>query len=667
MIKQLPCHTVSRRSLRSTSGKFKPKRREKLWGILLFSLALLAGPVLADDAAYRTALAKSVRASANRVLPSIVTVEIIGTGGPNNGEVEQDAPTSGVIIDSAGHILASSIVVRRPSASILVVLGDGSRHTAQVISRDHHRDLVLLRINADKQLSPIELVGNPELPIGATTIAVGRYGSDAAPIISRGVLSARERLDGIALQTDARVSPAFYGGPLIDLYGNVLGILIPAVAEGGATDATSWYDSGIAFAIPADVIAKKIDRLIAGDDIKQGLIGIVAKSKDPIEAGTEIAAVRSRSPAEVAGIKAGDKVLSIDGQPVRRHQEIRQVLGSFDAGETIALKLDRDGQEIDIETKLADSIPPLKPQRLGLIVSQQGDGDETRIVIDGIQSESAADGKFKIGDQIEKIGEAEIEDVESLRRQLISAEPDSVLTVTIRRDDESSEIKITPTSIEGTVQAKVPSLWSDSKQADWKIQEIKLPDAANGAAYIGPKPEAASGQLGLFILLLGPDESAATEVLKGWTDIAIETGVVVCAIAPETAERWQPKELDVIAKFAAALMKKAAIDSTAVAVGTSAAVDDVKATAADSMALAVAISQSSTFFGVAVSAGTRPPAIRMRENEPGSSLQVLLPVDSKDDVPTWGAAVQKAGYPIVRGGELDRETLLNWVRLLQAI
>jgi len=85
------------------------------------------------------------------------------------------------------------------------------------------------------------------------------------------------------------------------------------------------------------------------------------------------------------------------------------------------------------------------------------------------------------------------------------------------------------------------------------------------------------------------------------------------------------------------------------------------------MALAVAISQSSTFFGVAVSAETRPPAIRMRENEPGSSLQVLIPVDSEDDVPTWGAAVQKAGYPIVRGGELDIETLLYWVRLLQAI
>ncbi len=226
------------------------------------------------------------------------------------GEVEQDAPTSGVVIDKSGFILASSIVVRRAAASILVVLPDGSRHAAKVIARDHHRDLVLLKIKTEKELFAIDLSAKVEMRIGQTTIAVGRYGSDASPMVSRGVLSAIERLDGIAIQTDARVSPTFYGGPLIDLYGNVLGILIPAVAEGGAEDATSWYDSGIAFAIPADVIARKIDRLKAGEDVKKGLIGIVAKSQDPYKDVTEIAAVRTRSPAEAAGIKAGDKVLT---------------------------------------------------------------------------------------------------------------------------------------------------------------------------------------------------------------------------------------------------------------------------------------------------------------------------------------------------------------------
>jgi len=423
----------------------------------------------------------------------------------------------------------------------------------------------------------------------------------------------------------------------------------------------------IAFAIPSEVIAKKLERLKAGEDIKKGLIGIVAKSRDPIEAGTEIAAVRTRSPAESAGIKAGDEVISVAGKPVRRHQEIRQVLGSFDAGETIALKLRRDGKVIDIETKLADSIPPLQPQRLGLIVSQQGEDDQTRVVVDDILPYSPVAEKIQVGDVIEKIGEAEVKEVESLRRQLISAEPDSPLKIAYRRGDNQAEVAITPVSIAGAIRANVPETWSKADDTKWTSQDIKLPDSANLAAFVAPSSETESEKLGLFVLLIGPGESTPTEVLKGWIDIAQETGVVVCAIAPETAERWQPKELEIIGKFAAAVMKKAPIDSAAVAVGTSGAVDDVKATAADSMALAVAISQSRTFFGVSVSAETRPPAIRMRENEPGSSLQLLLPVESEDDLPAWGAAIQTAGYPIVHSAELDAETLLNWVRLLQAI
>ncbi|MEM1068511.1 MAG: trypsin-like peptidase domain-containing protein, partial [Planctomycetota bacterium] len=184
--------------------------------------------------AYQAAMAKAVRNAAQKVLPSIVTIEIIGTGGERTGELEQDAPTSGVIVDREGLILASSIVVKRPSASLLVVLPDGTRHAAKVVSRDQHRDLVLLKIDAKTELVPIVLADELSLTVGQTTVAVGRYGGNAAPMVSRGVLSAIGRLDGIAIQTDARVAPSFYGGPLIDLYGNVLGVLIPAVAQGGA-------------------------------------------------------------------------------------------------------------------------------------------------------------------------------------------------------------------------------------------------------------------------------------------------------------------------------------------------------------------------------------------------------------------------------------------------
>ena len=122
-----------------------------------FILLLVPSIPKADDPEYQIAIAKAVRAAANQVLPSVVTVEIIGTGGIVKGEVEQDAPTSGVVIDKSGFVLASSIVVRRPAANILVVLPDGSRHTAKVIARDHHRDLVLLKIKTEQELVAIDL------------------------------------------------------------------------------------------------------------------------------------------------------------------------------------------------------------------------------------------------------------------------------------------------------------------------------------------------------------------------------------------------------------------------------------------------------------------------------------------------------------------------------
>jgi S1-C subfamily serine protease len=630
------------------------------------------GPSLA----YRAAMAKAVRAAAQQVLPSIVTVEIIGTGGTPSGEVEQDAPTSGVVVDSEGFILASSIVVKRPSASILVVLPDGTRHAAKVVSQDQHRDLVMLKIDAKTQLVPVSMPDQISLTVGQTTIAVGRYGTDSAPMVSRGVLSAVGRLEGIAIQTDARVSPSFYGGPLIDLRGNLLGVLIPAVGQGGAEDPTGWYDSGIAFAIPADVIAAKIERLKSGQTIQKGVIGIVSKSGDPYEDGTEIAAVRVRSPAEAAGIQAGDEVLEVAGQSVRRHLDIRQALGSFDAGEKVSLKLRRDGQPIDVEVTLAETIPPLDPQRLGLVVRERVIGDENeskQVIVDAVVPGSPASESFRPGDVLLKLGQADVADVETLRRLLVSAAPEEKLSVLIRRTDNEESIDVTPRSIAGPLVTEVPEDWSDEGDAsEWIAQKIQIPDSANDAAYLAPKvdPDAPSqrDQLGLLVLLMNPgEESSAEEFLKRWADVAKQAGVVVCAIAAEDAKRWQPKEMEIVAKYAAAVTKQAAIDSAAVAIATAETLKGGKAGAADSMALAVAVSQSSTFFGVAVAADTRAPAVRLTENNPSATLQLLVPVQSIDDLPTWAAGIEKAGYPIVLGGELDQITLLRWARLLQAI
>ncbi|MGB7327139.1 MAG: PDZ domain-containing protein [Rubripirellula sp.] len=648
--------------------------------IALMLSVTVVGRACADDAdqlraAYQQAMAKAVRTAAEHVLPSVVMIEIVGTSQGSQGEIEQDAPTSGVIVavepeKSSGdqsrkaYVIAASLVVAKPAASILVVLGDGTRNSAKVIAKDDHRDLVLLEFKTDQALTAVSLTSKARRQIGQTTIAIGRYGSNAAPIVSTGILSGEGRLDGIALQTDARVSASHYGAPLIDLYGNLLGILIPAVAEGGAETATDWYDSGVAFAIPADAIAKKLDRLKAGKDIKKGLLGIVGKSKDLNDANTEIAAVRTRSPAEEAGIKAGDQVLAVDGIPVKRHQEIRQVLGSFDAGEVVNVKLDRDGKPLDIDVTLAETIPPLEPQRLGLIITDENE----QAVASEIIPESPASESLKPGDVVLKINETKIDGADALRRQMIAAQPDKELLITYRRGKEDKQAKITPETIAGKFRNQVPPTWNRDKVEPWVTTEIKLPESPNVAFYVAPDAKDKTWQdLGLLVLLLGPGDGAPESTADQWKTAAEECGVVVCVIAPEDATKWQPKELEVTANFASAIIKKANVNVTAVAVASVGGIDGADATAADTMALAAAISQSKTFFGVAVSPDAKPPAVRLRENEPAASLQLMIPAESATELPDWSKAIEAAGYPVIVGGKLDQNELLNWVRLLQAI
>ncbi len=652
---------------------------------------------------YQQAMAGAVRTAAKKVLSSVVSIEVIGASGAAEGEVERDAPTSGVVVDAEGLILTSSLVATRPTASLLAVFEDGTRHAARIVARDEHRDLVLLKVDVERAIEPIVFDSSKELRVGQTVIALGRYGNESSPLVSRGILSAQQRLDGIALQCDARVSPSFYGGPLIDLYGRVIGILIPAVAEGGAESPTSWYDSGIAFAIPMDVIARKLGRLKQGNSIQKGMIGIVSRSSDPYSDGTTISAVRARSPAELAGVEAGDEVLEVAGIPVRRQLQIRQVLGSYDAGETISVKLKRKDMVKDVKVTLAASIPALQPQRLGLVLSDQfssasnqavaageneatASDDETQaetppeeaagdptadgarqVVVDAIVPDFQAAEPFEVGDVITGIGPTSVNAVQDVRRLLMTASPNQTLSLSLLRAGEPVALSINPETITGSALGAYPSVWNSQVDTDWEVKDWKLPEAGNAAAYAGPKEIDQLERLGLLVLLMNPGEGSPKVVAESWLKFAKKTGVVLCAIAAEDQQRWLPKEVEVIARFAASLQKQAPIDSSAIAIATSGALANGDGNAADSMAIAVALAKRQIFSGVAVSSKSRPPAIRLAENDGQGSFQMMLPSSAKGEIPGWAEVMIKAGYPVVSGGETSQESLLQWVRLLQVI
>ena len=145
------------------------------------------------------------------------------------------------------------------------------------------------------------------MAVGEWSLALGRTFDGTKPSISVGIISALNRVWGKAIQTDAKVSPNNYGGPLVDIRGRVLGVLVPMSPMGNNELAgVEWYDSGIGFAVPLEDINRALPRLEKGEDLHSGLLGISMKRGDMFADPAEIAAVQPKSPAYAAGFKAKD-------------------------------------------------------------------------------------------------------------------------------------------------------------------------------------------------------------------------------------------------------------------------------------------------------------------------------------------------------------------------
>ena len=203
-------------------------------------------------------------------------------------------PTTGLVVDPAGYIVSSAFNFVNKPTSILVRLADGVRKPAKLVATDHSRMLVLLKIDADKAAAGVRnACRSNEMRVGQWAIAVGRTFDSDRPNMAVGILSALDRVWGKAIQTDAAVSPNNYGGPLVDIRGRVLGVLVPLSPEAADEMAgVEWYDSGIGFAIPMEHMQQVLPRLKKGEDLYPGLAG-----RQPERAESRIPASRSSPPA----------------------------------------------------------------------------------------------------------------------------------------------------------------------------------------------------------------------------------------------------------------------------------------------------------------------------------------------------------------------------------
>lgn len=268
---------------------------------------------------------------------------------------------SGVIIDADGTVLTNHHIIAKRE-KIYVRLPDGTSPKADVIGGDEKTDVALLKIvvPADVKLKPARLGDSDQLKVGEWVAALGNpFGLD--PTISAGVVSAKERDDlppgsrGFwgYLQTDAKINPGNSGGPLVNTLGEVVGI---CTADPEA--------QGVGFAIPINVIKKILPTLKREGKVVRawvGIRGVPVTDEKAKEAGLKqatgalITDVLPRGPAERAGLRAGDIIISFDKKKVRNANDLPWLISLSGVGRLVPVEVWRDGKILSF---------PLKSERM---------------------------------------------------------------------------------------------------------------------------------------------------------------------------------------------------------------------------------------------------------------------------------------------------------------
>jgi len=326
--------------------------------VLMLSVAEAAAP----DGYQLTPAA--VRHAAAQVEPYLVTIDTVGGVSLGLRDRQQDAgaaglanpgegSTTGLVVSPDGLIVTSTFNFIRGPRIITVTLPDGSQHVAELLGRDETRKICLLKIDGVSDLPTIDFASTDRLRVGQWAISVGVGYSGDAPAVSLGIVSALNRAGGRATQTDANISPANYGGPLVDIEGNVIGIctpLNPRVPGEGA--GSEWYDSGIGFAVSLHGLDHVVQRMAAGETLQRGLLGVVP-SPEADERGVKLMQVAPGSPAADAGLQVGDIVTTVNDRPVTDPTTMRLELSRFLAGDTVEVTWQRGDETMRAPITLA--------------------------------------------------------------------------------------------------------------------------------------------------------------------------------------------------------------------------------------------------------------------------------------------------------------------------
>jgi len=500
------------------------------------------------------------RAAVDRVAPSVVRIETVG-GLPRVGTVLfGTGPTTGLVVDKDGYVISSKFnFINRP-ASILVRLPDGQLKPAQLVATDHNRMLVLLKIDVDNPLPVPEIVPQAEMRVGQWAIAVGRTFEGNRPNMAVGILSALGRIWGKAIQTDAAVSPGNYGGPLVDVRGRVLGVIVPLSPQSDSEVAGyEWYDSGIGFAVDAEHILKILPRLKKGEDLHPGVIGITLRGQGLDVGEPVVAACHPNSPAAKAGIKAGDRIEEIDGRKTQRAAEVKEQISRRYSGEKIHIVLLRDQKPLQFDVELVLKLEPYEHGLLGVLPMREpakAPGGTPGTVIRYVypKGPGAAAG-IEPGDALVSLVGKPIQGRVEAIEQFGAFQPGDEVELEVRRGDQTRKLRLKL----GRLPEELPPVELPPARGEVKppagerpkvgTVELKIPEFKNSAwAYI-PEAYQPDVSYGVVIWLHAPGGFDFKELLARWKSHCDRHDLILLAPKSADPQRWAPGEVTLVEKL----------------------------------------------------------------------------------------------------------------------
>ncbi|MBW1798510.1 MAG: DegQ family serine endoprotease [Deltaproteobacteria bacterium] len=368
-------------------------------------------------------------------------------------DFKQRSLGTGFIIDKDGFILTNNHVVEKAD-EIKVKLSDEREFTAKIIGRDPKTDLALIRIEGARNLTPLPLGDSDKLEVGDWVVAIGNpFG--LGNTVTAGIVSAKYRQIGAGsydnfIQTDASINPGNSGGPLLNSAGEVIGINTAIYSRGGGS-------VGIGFAIPVNMARDLLPQLKKGKVVR-GWLGVMIQNitsalKDKLrlkdEKGALVADVTADGPAEKAGLKRGDVIVSFDGKKIKETHDLPYIVGTTPVGKKVEVEVIRKGAKKSFTVKLGELKGEKEPQvlsearpNLGLTVKEITPelaknlrlSETSGLVVFQVKDNSpAAEAGIRPGDIIMEVDQGPVMDIEQFSRKIETYKSGDTILFLIKR------------------------------------------------------------------------------------------------------------------------------------------------------------------------------------------------------------------------------------------